>query len=150
MKKSITVLLSALAVTALLFVGCTKESEPKTVESIVSSNDDVATTIQSGADEAGVKIDIKDNTITYSYDISNVDGITEEMLEDEDFLKTIEDSLEMQKDSLANVCLTIEEKTGIEAVNVNVFYTYKDKEVAKASFTSADVASADVAEEETD
>lgn len=139
MKKSITVLLSALTVAALLFVGCTKEPEPKTVESIVSSNDDVASTIQSGASEEGVNIDIKENTITYSFDISNIDGVTEELLEDEDYIKSLEDSIDEQKDLHANVCKKIEEKADIEGVIVNVLYTYKGKEVAGASFTSADV-----------
>ena len=146
MKKFVAVVVSTLTVAALLLVGCTKESEPKTVESIVNSNEDVAATIQSGADDAGVKIDIKDNTITYSYDISNVDGITDKMMEDEDFVKSIEDSFAVQKDSLANVCKKIEEKADIENVIVKVIYTYNDKEVASTSFTSADVATEEAAD----
>lgn len=139
MKKFVAVFVSTLTVAALLLVGCTKEGEPRTVESIVSSNDDVAATIQNGADEAGVNIDIKDNTISYSYDISIVDGVTDEMIEDEDFIKSIETSIGVQKNSLAKVCKTIEKKANIEGVIINVLYTYNDKEVAGASFTSADL-----------
>ena len=147
MKKFIAVFVSTLTVAALLLVGCTKESEPKTVESIITSNEDIAATIQSGADDAGVKIDIKDNNITYSYDISNVDGINEEMLEDEDFVKSLEDSIESHKAWSANVCKKIEDKAGIEGVVVNVIYTYNEKEIVSKSFTSADIEAEDSTEE---
>ena len=108
-KKATTVFISVLTVTAMLLAGCSKDSAPKTVESIVNSNEDVATTIKGAADESGVKVDIKDNTITYTYDISSVDGITEEMIGDENFVKSLETSIAGQKTSLANICTSIEE-----------------------------------------
>ena len=140
MKKYVAVALSVVMAAALLLVGCGKESEPKTVESIVNSNDEVASTIKSGADESGVQVDVKDNTITYSYDISTVDGITDELAESEEFVKSLENSLSSQKSSFANICKTIEENAEIEGVVVTVVYKYKDKELANVSYTSADAA----------
>ena len=128
-KKATTVFISVLTVTAMLLAGCSKDSAPKTVESIVNSNEDVATTIKGAADESGVKVDIKDNTITYTYDISSVDGITEEMIGDENFVKSLETSIAGQKTSLANICTSIEEKTGIEGVVVNVVYSSIDVQI---------------------
>lgn len=145
-KSPVTLVLSVLTITALLLTGCSKDSAPKTVESIVNSNEDVATTIKGAADESGVKVDIKDNTITYTYDISSVDGITEEMIGDENFVKSLETSIAGQKTSLANICTSIEEKTGIEGVVVNVVYSYGDKEVVSTSVTSADAAAEETTE----
>lgn len=144
MKKFATVLISVLTVSTLILVSCTKESEPKTVESLIKSSDEVATMIQGGASDAGVNVDIKDNAITYSYDMSNVDGVTEEMIANEDFLNSIKTSLDSQKTSNGGICKTIEEKMGIEGVTIKVIYSYGDKELASAEYTSAD------AEAETD
>ncbi len=138
MKRYVAIALSVVMAAALLLAGCGKESEPKTVESIVSSNDEIASTIKSGAEESGVNVDIKGNTITYSYDISTIDGITDELVEGEEFVKSLEDSLSSQKNSFAGICKTIEEKAEIEGVVVEVVYTYKDKELANVSYTSAD------------
>ena len=147
-KKATTVFISVLTVTAMLLAGCTKESEPKTVETIVNSNDDIASTIKGAADDSGVKVDIQGNTITYSYDISSVDGITEEMIGDEDFVKSLETSLGAQKSSLANVCTSIKEKKKIEGVVVKVIYSYGDKEIVSTTVTSADAVSDEAANEE--
>ena len=150
-KRPVTLVLSLLTITALLITGCTKESAPKTVESIVNSDEQIASTIKGGADESGVNVDIKDNNITYSYDISSVDGITEEMLENEEFSKSLQTSLDGQKTHLAGICKSIEEQAGLEGVVVKVVYTYGDKEILSTTVTSADAASdeaaADKAEE---
>ena len=148
MKKTVTVVVSMLTISALLLAGCTRESKPKTVESIVNSNEDVAETIQKGASDSGVEVDIKDNTITYSFDISNAEGFTEEMLDSDDFIKSIETSQDSQKSFLGGICKSIEEKTGIEGVTIKVIYTRGDKEVITSTVTSADAS--DEAPAETD
>lgn len=138
MKRYITLFLSVLVITALLLAGCSKGSETKTLESIVNSDEEVAETIQSSADSSGVVVDVKENTITYTCDISSFDGVTEEIVSDEAFAASFQTSLEAQKDTFVGVCKTLEEDTGIKGVVVKVVYTYGDKEVASASFTSAD------------
>ena len=140
MKKYITVALSALAITALLLAGCTKESEPKTVETIIKSNDEVAESVRKSTEDAGVNVEITDNLINYSYDISKDEGITEEMIKDEDYIKSLETLLNGNKDYYANICKTIEEQTGIEGVTIGVYLTYKDKPVVDMMVTSADAA----------
>ena len=150
LKEAATLVVSVVTITALLLTGCNKSSEPKTVESLINSNEDIARTIQGGAQESGVNVDIKENTITYSYDISSVDGVTEELLKDEDYVKMFETSLESQKPGLAKNCAEIEKIAGIEGVVIKVVYTYGDKEVVSTTVTSADAASDDAASEKTE
>lgn len=147
MKKFTAGLVSLLIGVALLLGGCADKT-PKTLEEVVASNEQIAAEISQGTDDSGIQIDIKGNTVTYSYDISSVDGVTEEMLEKEDFLKSFQTSLDAQASTFANVCSTLEEKTGIEGISVNVIYTYGDKEIANATYTSADAASTETANSE--
>lgn len=136
MKKSVTIALSVFSIAALLLAGCTK-SAPKTVESIIGSNEDVEEAIQSGASENSVEVEIKENTITYNYDLSAVEGITDEMLKDEEFIESLVSSLDSLTDSMTSVAATVEKQTGIEGVVIKVFYNYGGKEIANATFTSA-------------
>lgn len=139
MKKYISVVLSLLISISMMLTACSNvEREPDTLESLVSSNQEVAGEINKSAEESGISVDVKDNTVTYTYDVSNVDGVTDEMIEDEDFIKSFQTSLDAQGPSFRDVCSDLEEKTGIQGVSVHVVYLYKDKEIASATFTSSD------------
>ena len=140
MKRSITIFLSLILAATMLLTACS-ESKPGTLEEIVETDEEVAEEINRGAEESGIGIEIKGNEITYTYDISSVDGVTDEMIEDEDFVKSFSTSLESQGAAFADICASLEEKTGIEGVSVTVVYMYGDKKITSATYTSADAAS---------
>lgn len=139
MNKIFTFIMAMLMTASLLMTGCAK-SEPKTLEDIVSTDEEVAEEINKGAADSGIQVDIKDNTVTYTYDISSVEGVTDEMIEDEEFVQSFQKSLDSQASAFADVCASLEKKTGISGVLVNVVYLYGDKEIAKSTYTSADAA----------
>jgi PBP1b-binding outer membrane lipoprotein LpoB len=134
MKRSITVLLSVLMIAALMLSGCSKESEPKTLESVVNSDSSIAEDITSSTEGSGVTVDIKENTVTYTYDFANIESITDEVVAQEEFVNQIETALAGQESTFVGVAKTCEEETGVNGVLVKVIYKYKDKELVSSTY----------------
>jgi transcriptional regulator with PAS, ATPase and Fis domain len=110
---------------ALVMSSC--EKKPETLEEFVNSNEDSMKDIQKTADESGLKVDIKGNEVTYSYDISDYDGMTEEIAKGDQMKKALEDALNDASDTFTGLCGDLEEESGIEGVTIKVNYTYKDE-----------------------
>ena len=138
MNKSLYRYLSLIIIALMLFSGCSINKDPGTLESMVDSNEELSAAIQSAAADTECSIDIKDNTITYSYDISTLDGVTDEVIKKDAFIESAEASIASQEESLVELCRSIEEMTGISGIVVNLRYTYGKKKVSAASFTAAD------------
>ena len=78
MKFRKITIIALIAVMAFALAAC--GAKTKTLESYISKDKTAADEINKAADEAGMTVDIKDNTVTYIYDISNMgDTITEEL-----------------------------------------------------------------------
>ena len=148
MKRTVTVLLSVLTISALLFAGCTRETEPKTVETIINTNEKVSEAVNAVAKDTGVDLLIEGNTITYTYDISKVDGITEEMMDDEEFIDSLKTTLKSHEEILANTCKTIEDEAEIEGVQAVARLTYGDKSVVDITVTSDSLETEETSETE--
>ena len=135
-KRSIyMVLLSLLLLLGSLFTSCV--SKPGNIEELLNSNPDIQQEIQTAAENAGMSVEIKGNEIIYSYDLSSVEGATEEALKDEAMIKNLQSALDSQKDQFVNVCKSIETETEISGVSATVSYTYKDDVLVTQTFTSA-------------
>ncbi|MBR0399908.1 MAG: DUF4854 domain-containing protein [Mogibacterium sp.] len=125
-RKSLiyTIMIMALLM-ALVMSSC--EKKPETLEEFVNSNEESMEDIQKTADESGLKVDIKGNEVTYSYDISDYDGMTEEIAKGDQMKKALEDALNDASDTFTGLCGDLEEESGIEGVTIKVNYTFKDE-----------------------
>lgn len=130
------VMLSMILTLGLLLSSCV--SQPETIEELIDSNSDVKDQIQTAAEEAGMVVDIKGNEITYTYDLSGIEGATKENLKDEAMLETLTNALDSQKSVFAGVCKSIEDETGISGVTTIVNYTYGEEVLVTRTFTSAE------------
>ncbi|MBQ6623705.1 MAG: DUF4854 domain-containing protein [Mogibacterium sp.] len=117
------------------FTSCV--SKPATVEELINSNKEIAEELTSSHDNSGMTTEIKDNEIIYSYDLSGVEGATEENLKEKSMLKILNSTLDGQADSFTNVCKQIEEESEISGVTATVNYTYNGEVLATKTFSSA-------------
>ena len=136
MKRYTSKIIYVLVIAALLLSGCSGESGAVSVQSLAESDEEIASSIENGAEEVGCTVDIDGNVITYSFDISSIGSVTEDLIKDPEFVKTLETSIASQQEYFSDFCRSLEEKTGIEDITVNVIYTYDNKTVAESSFTS--------------
>ena len=120
----------------MLLSSCVEK--PSTIEELINSNKDIEEQVNSAAENAGMKIDIKGNEIIYSYDLSGIEGATEETLKDEAMITSLQKSLDSQKSSFGSVCKKIEEESGISGVSATVNYTFNGEVLATETYTSAD------------
>ena len=127
-----------LAIVALLLSGCSGNKTPDTIESLVNSDEELATSIQKQAEAVGCDMDIKDNIITYTFDISTVDGITEELIRSDEFVESLKASIESQDEALSEFCKSVEKETDVEGVVLNVIYKFGDKEIVSSTFSASD------------
>lgn len=135
-KRLYLIIAGMILVVAMLLSACV--SKPSTIEELISSNKDVEEQVKSAAENAGMTVDIKGNEIVYSYDLSGIEGVTEETLKEEAMIKSLQSSLDSQKSAFGKVCKTIEEKSGISGVSATVNYTYGDEVLVTGTYTAAD------------
>lgn len=124
-KSLISVIVMMVLLMALIMSSC--EKKPESLEEFVNSNEDSMEDIQKTADESGLKVEIKGNEVTYSYDISDYEGMTEEIAKGDQMKKALEDALNDASDTFTGLCGDLEEESGIEGVTIKVNYTYKDE-----------------------
>ena len=120
MKKKLALVLSLVAMMCMVFTSC---GGPKTFEEYVNSDSELMEDIQEIQDEnEGLTITIKDNTITYEYDVS-VLGIDKDtaVAAKSNLEQTITKTTDEYKDLIED----FEEETGIEGLTVVGTYTYR-------------------------
>ena len=134
-KNSVFVIvLSMILMSSLIFASCA--SKPDNLESFLKSNEEVKTDIDAAAESAGMTVEVKGNDVIYTYDLSNIDGVTEEMLKDEAMIGTLETSLDSMKSTFVDTCAELEEKTGFTGIQMIVNFTYGDDVLVTRTFTS--------------
>ena len=125
MKKKLALVLSLVAMMCMVFTSC---GGPKTFEEYVNSDSELMEDIQEIQDEnEGLTITIKDNTITFEYDVS-VLGI------DKDTAVAAKSNLEQTitrpTSSFKDLIEDFEEETGIDGLTIVVTYTYNSSLLA--------------------
>ena len=128
-------LLGMLILLCLAFTSCV--SKPTTVEELINSNEEIAGQLATSSDSSNMTLEIKGNEIIYSYDLSGIEGATEENLKDEAMIKILQTTLEDQAAAYAAVCKNIEKSSEIRGVTATVNYTYKGEVLATKTFSSA-------------
>ena len=75
-RKRYIALLGMLILLCLAFTSCV--SKPTTVEELINSNEEIAEQLATSSGSSNMTLEIKGNEIIYSYDLSGIEGATEE------------------------------------------------------------------------
>ena len=147
-KRTLIVLMIMAVITALCFTACGSK-ETMTLEQYVQDNPDVQESIDSAMTDSNVAVVIKENDISYNFDLSKMDGYTEELAKSDAIISALDDALAAAGGTFGGICKSIEESTEITGITTTVNYTWEDEVLVSKTFTSADAdAGADAAEGE--
>ena len=146
-KRTFIVLMIMAVVAAMCFTACGKKA-PTTLESYVNDHPEVKEEIDEklGTDELkGVTIDFSGNEMTYTYDISGMDNITEELAKSDTLKESLDAGLEQQSGTFTQLASTLknsvkEDGVELETVKVTVVYTYEDYQITSRTFEADDSA----------
>ena len=135
-KKGISALL--LTFVMLLSVFATAcGSSPKTIEEYINSDKDAQAEVQEAADTAGLAVEFSGNDVIYTYDISSIDGVTEEVGKSDIMVEQLTSALESQGSTFVGLCGQLEEQSKIEGVQIVVNYTFGDEVLVSKTFNSS-------------
>lgn len=148
-KRTFIVLMIMAIVAAMCFTACGKKA-PTTLESYVNDHPEVREEIDEklGTDELkGVTVDFSGNEMTYTYDISGMDNITEELAKSDTLKESLDAGLEQQSGTFTQLASTLKESVkedgvDLETVKVTVIYTYEDYQITSRTFEADDSAAA--------
>jgi len=136
-KRTLIVLLVMAVISALCFTACGGK-ETMTLEKYVKDNPDIQESIDSAMNDSNVVVEIKENDISYTFDLSKMDGYTEELAKSEEIVKALDEALGAAGSTFGGIAKTLEEKTEITGITTTVNYTWGDEQLVTKTFSSAD------------
>ena len=148
-KRTLVVVMIMAILTVLCFAGCSKE--PMTLEKYAKDNPDVQESIDKAMSDSNVVVEIKENDIAYTFDLSKMEGYTEELAKSDSIISALDQALGAAGETFGGICKSLEESTEITGITTTVNYTWEDEVLVTKTFTSADAdagADADKAESE--
>ena len=147
-KRSLLLVLLALAVGMMMFMtACggggdsTAEEEPMTLEKYVQNDAEVQASIDKAMADSNVVVEIKGNSIIYNFDLSTMDGYTEDLAKSDAIKDALTSAIDSAGATFGGIAKSIEETTQIEGISTVVNYTWLDEVLVTKTFTSADAAS---------
>ena len=144
------VLLAMLVGMTMIMTACGGASEPKTLEKYAADDPEIQESIDSAMNDSNVLVEIKENSIIYTFDLSTMEGYTEELAKDETIIAALQSALEAAGSTFGGISKSIEEATEISGISTIVNYTWGDEVLVSKEFTSADAASDADAETDSD
>ena len=116
------------------FTSCSK---PKTIEEYVKNDEKAMEEVQSAADSAGLEVSFSGNDVIYTYDLSTLDGVTEDVIKSDMMIEQLTSALDSTADTFAGLCKELEEQSKIEGVQIVVNYTFGDETIVTKTFNSS-------------
>ena len=110
----------------------------KSLEQYVADNPEMQESIDSAKEGSNVEIKIEGNEITYIFDLSKMDGYSEDIVKDEEVISSLETSLISSAPTFGGISKQLEEQTKVKGITTTVNYTWEDEVLITKSFTSAD------------
>lgn len=136
MKKKAFILMLILAVfSTMVLTAC---GGSKSLEQYVADNPEMQESIDSAKEGSNVEIKIEGNEITYIFDLSKMDGYSEDIVKDEEVISSLETSLISSGPTFGGISKQLEEQTKVKGITTTVNYTWEDEVLITKSFTSAD------------
>ena len=109
-----------------------------TLEEYVKTDKSVQEAVENAAEESGILVEFHGNELHYIYDLSKIEGYTEETAKNESVISLLESGLENGRQTFGSVSAEMENKSGIKGIITVVKYTWEDEVLLTKSFTSAD------------
>lgn len=134
-KGLFAVLLSLVLIIAM--TACS--SSPKTIEEYINKDKEAQEQVQQAADQAGLTVDFKGNDVIYTYDLSSIENVTEEVIKSDIMVDQLTSTLESTGDTFSGLCKQLEEESKIEGIQIVVNYTYGDEVIVTKTFNSSGV-----------
>lgn len=134
-KGLFAVLLSLVLIIAM--TAC--NSSPKTIEEYINKDKEAQEQVQQAADQAGLTVDFKGNDVIYTYDLSSIENVTEEVIKSDIMVDQLTSTLESTGDTFSGLCKQLEEESKIEGIQIVVNYTYGDEVIVTKTFNSSGV-----------
>ena len=144
-KRTLIVLMIIAVISALCFTACGSK-ETMTLEKYVQDNPDVQESIDSAMADSNVAVVIKENDISYNFDLSKMDGYTEELAKSDAIISALDDALAAAGGTFGGICKSLEESTEISGITTTVNYSWEDEVLVTKTFTSADAETEDSGE----
>ena len=107
-----------------------------TLEEFVEVNPDARLQIQQSVDGTNVSVYVSANELIYKYDLSEVEGMTEDAAKDSEVVSALQDTLDSGDNRFIALCQSLENDTGIKGITVKVIYTYGDDRLVSRTYTS--------------
>ncbi len=137
-KKSIIVLFVVLLVACLAMTACggnggsdTPKEEP-TLESWIAEHPEEMDEVEV---QDGMEVSFDKNNLIYTYDISVIEGVTEENAKSETMIESLTEGLENESDTFMGIIDSLESETEITGITVTVIYTFKGDVLVEKTYT---------------
>lgn len=137
-KRILLILLTILVGMTMIMTACGGSSEPKTLEKYVQNDSSVQESIDSAMSDSNVLVEIKDNSIIYTFDLASMEGYTEELAKSEEIQAALQSAIDAAGGTFGGIAASIEKETGITGISTVVNYTWGDEVLVTKTFTSAD------------
>lgn len=124
-------------ITSLCFTACGSKEE-MTLEKFCADNPEVQESIDQAMADSNVLVEIKENAIIYTFDLSKMDGYTEEIAKSDVVKENLTTALDAAAGKFGNISKSVEESTEIQGISTVVNYNWIDENIVTRTFTSAD------------
>ena len=88
-----------------------------------------------------VVVEIRENEILYNFDLSKMDGYTEELVRSDNIISALDEALSAAGPTFGGIAKSIEESTEISGISTTVNYQWEDEVLVTKTYTSADAES---------
>ena len=136
-KRTFIVLMIMALITALCFTACGSKEE-MTLEKFCADNPEVQESIDQAMADSNVLVEIKENAIIYTFDLSKMDGYTEEIAKSDVIKENLNTALDAAAGTFGNISKSVEESTETQGISTVVNYNWNDENIVTRTFTSAD------------
>ena len=134
-RKSMVALLLAFVMSfSLMATAC---SSPKTIEEYINKDKEAAEQVQKAADTAGLTVDFSGNDVVYTYDLSSINNVTEDVIKSDMMKEQLASALDSTSDTFVGLCKQLEEESKISGIQIVVNYTYGDEVIITKTFNSS-------------
>ncbi|MCQ2567481.1 MAG: DUF4854 domain-containing protein [Mogibacterium sp.] len=129
-----------LAAFAVAFASCADqeaESEPMTFESFINADPSILESVDAqlvSGQSSDISYEIKGNEISYTFEMSGTDGMTEDIVNSDIVKESLETGMKNQASSFKSLANSLAGISKIDGIRIIVSYTYNGDTVLTETF----------------